>query len=242
MSHVAKLVKEKITSAEADISLVEIGGTVGDMESEYLIESVRQLRHELGTNNVLFVHLVYLPYLGASGELKTKPAQNSVRDLRARGIEPDILVVRADKPIEKNLIHKLSLMTGIEENCVIPSPTVKSIYQVPVNYQGYALGNILLQKLNLAQKPFNMSKREGLVQHIDNSTTVKKIAMVGKYCALEDAYYSLNEGLKVAGYRNDVKIQLSFVDAEKLEHPPYEGGKGGSNVSEHVANTLEEYD
>jgi CTP synthase len=214
---------------DADISLVEIGGTVGDMENEYLIESVRQLRHELGADSVLFVHLVYLPYLGASQELKTKPAQNSVRDLRARGIEPDILVVRADQPINQKLISKLSLMTGIEENCVIPSTTVRSIYQVPVNYQGRALGNILLQKLNLPQKPFNMSKREGLVHHIENSTAVKKIALVGKYCALEDAYYSLNEGLKVAGYWNDIKIQLSFVDAEKLEKIPEDYQKTSEN-------------
>jgi CTP synthase len=187
------------------------------MENEYLIESVRQLRHELGKENVIFIHLVYVPFLGASQELKTKPAQNSVRDLMARGIEPDILVVRADKPIETSVLHKLSLMTGIEENCIIPSPTVTSIYQVPVNYQTRALGNILLQKLNLAQKPFDMSKWNTLLQHIDQATTVKKIAMVGKYCALEDAYYSLNEGLKVAGYWNDIKIQLSFVDAERLE-------------------------
>jgi CTP synthase len=197
--------------------LIEIGGTVGDMENEYLIESVRQLRHELGEQNVIFVHLVYLPFLGASQELKTKPAQNSVRDLRARGIEPDILVVRADKEIEPNVLHKLSLMCGISEHCVIPSPTVKSIYQVPVNYQGYALGNTLLQTLHLPQKPFKMEKWHGLLQHIDQSTTVKKIAMVGKYCALEDAYYSLNEGLKVAGYWSDINIQLSFVDAEKIE-------------------------
>lgn len=112
-------------------------------------------------------------------------------------------------------------MIGMEENCVVPSTTVKSIYQVPVNYQGRALGNILLQKLNLPQKPFDMSKWEGLVHHIENSTTVKNIAMVGKYCALEDAYYSLNEGLKAAGYWNNSKIQLSFVDAEKLEGLPH---------------------
>jgi CTP synthase len=140
-----------------------------------------------------------------------------VKDLRARGIEPDILVVRADKSIEKGVLRKLSLMTGVEENCVIPSATVKSIYQVPVNYQGHALGNILLQKLNLSQKPFDMSQWEGLVHHIEKSVEVKKIAMVGKYCALEDAYYSLNEGLKVAGYRNEVKVQISFVDSERLE-------------------------
>ena len=163
------------------------------MENEYLIETLRQLRHELGAENVLFVHLVYLPFLGASQDLKTRPAQFSVKDLRARGIEPDVLVVRAEKPIETETIHKLSLMTGVEENCVIPSTTVKSIYQVPVNYQSNALGNILLQKLNLPQKPFDMSKWERLLQHIEESTEIKKIAIIGKYCALEDAYYSLNE-------------------------------------------------
>jgi CTP synthase len=105
------------------------------MENEYLIEAVRQLRHELGAHNILFVHLVYLPFLGATQDLKSRPAQFSIKELRARGIEPDILVVRADKPIEPKIINKLSLMTGIEENCIIPSATVKSIYQVPVNYQ-----------------------------------------------------------------------------------------------------------
>lgn len=187
------------------------------MENEYLIESIRQLRHELGEHNVLFVHLVYVPFLGASQELKTKPAQNSVRDLRSRGIEPDILVVRADKEIDTSILRKLSLMCGVAEHCVIPSPTVKSIYQVPVNYQGYALGNTLLQQLQLPQKPFKMEKWNTLLEHISQSTEIKKIAMVGKYCALEDAYYSLNEGLKVAGYRSNLKIQLCFVDAEELE-------------------------
>jgi CTP synthase len=207
------------------------------MENEYLIEAVRQLRHEFGEQNVLFVHLVYLPLLGASQELKTRPAQFSVKDLRARGIEPDILVVRADKPIEKNVLRKLSLMTGVEENCVIPSTTVKSIYQVPVNYQAHALGNILLQKLNLSQKPFDMSKWNILLHHIEQSKEVKKIAMVGKYCALEDAYYSLNEGLKVAGYRNGVKIQLSFVDAERLScHPELVSGSVVEKIAGQARN------
>ena len=199
---------------------MEIGGPVGDMESEYLIESMRQLRHELGAGNILFVHLVYLPYLGASDELKTKPAQNSVRDLRARGIEPDILVVRSDKRVDEKLISKLSIMTGIEKRCIIPSETVKSIYQVPVKYYNYGIGEVITEKLELqttGEISFDLSQRENLIQHIENATEVKKIAMVGKYTALEDAYYSLNEGLKVAGYRNHVNVQISFLDAEKLE-------------------------
>lgn len=137
--------------------------------------------------------------------------------MRARGIEPDVVVVRADREIDEGIIRKISLMCGISETCVIPSATVKSIYQVPLNYQEYALGSTLLQKLQLPQKPFKMHKRSDLLQHIEYSKEVKKIAMIGKYCDLEDAYYSLNEGLKVAGYRNDIKIQISFVDAEKVE-------------------------
>lgn len=233
ISHVAKLVQEKIKSwfsqSGADISIVEIGWTVGDMENEYLIESIRQLHHKYGSENIIFVHLVYLPYLWASQELKTKPAQNSVRDLRARGIEPDFLIIRSDFKIDKKLVSKLSLMTGVEEECVIPSATVKSIYQVPTNYQAHSLGNIILEKLDLPQKQSNLSKRENLVNHIEISKSTKKIAMVWKYTALEDAYYSLNEWLKVAGYRQDTKIQISFIDSEKI-------------TKENVNQTLSDYD
>ena len=140
-----------------------------------------------------------------------------MKDLRSRGVEPDILIVRSDQVIEQEMLRKLSLMTGVEESCIIPSTTVKSIYQVPVNYQNHALGNILLQKLNLSQRPFDMSKRNTLMQHIQQSTEVKKVAIVGEYCALEDSYYSLNEGLKAAGYRNTVQIQFSFISTKEIE-------------------------
>lgn len=160
VSHVASMVKEKIKegfqNSGADISLIEIGGTVGDMENEYLIEAMRQLRQELGQKNVVFVHLVYLPYLGASKELKTKPAQNSLRDFRARGIEPDIVVVRADKPIQETIISKLSTMSGIERKCVIPSATVNSIYEVPLNYHNHEVGKTLLEKLHLPLQEFKL--------------------------------------------------------------------------------------
>ena len=126
-------------------------------------------------------------------------------------------MVRADREIDASILRKLSLMCGIPEHCVIPSATVKSIYQVPVNYQSHALGNTLLQQLQLPQKPFAMEPWKQLLEHIEQATCVKKVAMVGKYCALEDAYYSLNEGLKVAGYWGGVRIQLSFIDAEEIE-------------------------
>ena len=214
------MVKEKIKEGyrknNADISLIEIGGTVGDMENEYLIEAVRQLRQELGQENVVVVHLVYLPYLGASKELKTKPAQNSIRDLRARGIEPDMVVVRADKPIQDNIITKLSTMSGIEKKCVIPSATVNSIYEVPLNYHHHEVGETLLHKLQLPLHEFQLDEWKNLVDHIHSSHIEKNIALIGKYCDLEDAYYSLNEALKTAGYWEHTKIQLHFIDAESL--------------------------
>lgn len=221
VSHVAGVVKQKIKewfeNNNADISLVEIGWTVGDMENEYLIEAMRQLRHELGSENVIFVHLVYVPYLWASKELKTKPAQNSVRDLMSRGIDPDILVVRADMPIHENIITKLSAMCGLPEQCVVPSATVKSIYEVPINYHSYGVGERIIEKLQLPYSSFDLSVWKELLAHKASSIITKKIAMVGKYCALEDAYYSLNEGLKTAGYWNNINIEIEFIDATDIE-------------------------
>ena len=221
VSHVAWLVKEKIKQwyehSGADISLIEIWGTVGDMENEYLIESLRQLRHELGSENVIFIHLVYLPYLWASKELKTKPAQNSVRDLMARGIDPDLLVLRADMPIDDHIIKKLSIMCWLPEQCVIPSTTVSSIYEVPVNYHHYGVGERIIEKLKLPNSKFDLSAWNTLLEYKQESTTTKKIAMVWKYCKLEDAYYSLNEWLKTAGYWNKTFIHIDFIDATDIE-------------------------
>jgi len=148
--------------------------------------------------------------------LKTKPAQNSVRDLRSKGIEPDVLVVRSDLEIPEGLLQKLSLMCGIPSKCVIPSCTVKSIYQVPFNYYQCGMGATLLKKLQLPLQEFDMSEWVNLSQHIEVAQETKRVAVVGKYGALEDAYYSLNEALKCAGYWKGVQLALSFIDASVI--------------------------
>lgn len=191
------LVKEKIYEAyktsSADIMIVEIGGTVGDIENEYFVESARQLRHELGAENVIFVHVTLLPYITASKELKTKPTQHSVRELMSYGIYPDFLVLRADTAIPESIIEKTGQMCALPMEYIIPSPTVASIYQVPLHYQGRNLGSLILHKLELKNNGFDMSTWKLLSDSIDASVEEIHIGMIGKYNDLEDAYYSVNE-------------------------------------------------
>lgn len=216
--HVTDKVKSKIRNwyeqAGADIWIIEIWGTIGDIENEYLVEAARQLRQELGHESVQFVHLTYVPYLAASKELKTKPTQNSVKDLMRRGIHPDLLVVRADTDISEQILTKIAAMTGIEH--IIPGPTIETIYQIPLDYHAHHVGHHLLDNLWLGYTSFDMSAWQTLHSNFKNSTTLVQIAMVGKYVDLEDAYYSLNEALKVAWWMNERKVVLNFVDAEQI--------------------------
>lgn len=218
--HFTNLVKEKIRlgyeSSNADISIIEVGGTIGDMENEAIVESVRQLRQDLGYHNVVYVHLTYIPFLLASKELKTKPTQNSVKDLRMRWIIPDFLICRADVDIPHDIIKKVAYMTGVKEDQVIPAPTVDTIYRIPLDYHNNNLWKHILEHLQLPYTNFDLKRREELYTHIISSTTEIRIAMVGKYVNLEDAYYSLNEWLKVAGFYHDRKVKLIFIEAEEL--------------------------
>lgn len=154
---------------------------------------MRQLRQDLGYHNVVYVHLGYIPFLLASKELKTKPIQNSVKDLRMKGIIPDFLVCRADVDIPDDIIKKVAYMTGVKEDHVIPAPTVDTIYRIPLDYDHHQIGSHIFDHLQLPYTNFDLKKREDLYTHIKNSTTEIRIAMVGKYVNLEDAYYSLNE-------------------------------------------------
>jgi CTP synthase len=218
--HFTNLIKDKVkhwfTVNNADISIVEVWGTVGDMENESIVEAMRQLRHELGHDRVMFVHLTYIPYLLASKELKTKPTQNSVKDLRMRGIIPDMLICRADYDIPDDIISKISYMTGVSQSHVIPAPTVDSIYRIPLDYADRNVSEQVLSHLWLPIVSPDMTKRQDLYHHISNATQELRIAMVGKYVGLEDAYYSLNEGIKVAGFYHDCKVKLVFIEAEEL--------------------------
>jgi CTP synthase len=195
--HLTDLVQEKIhtgyTSAGADISIVEIGGTVGDMENEYLLEAARQLQMRLGHENVLFVHVVLLPYLGASKEYKTKPIQHSVRTLMGYGIRPDILVVRADADIPADMVAKVASTCGMSVPDIIAAPTLDSIYRVPTAFSTQKISQNILKKLHLPDTSPDMRTWDTLVTNISVSTDVVHIAMVGKYVDLEDAYYSVNE-------------------------------------------------
>ncbi len=219
--HLTDLVKEKIregsSSADADISIIEIGGTVGDMENEYILESARQLQHDLGHENVIFVHVALLPYLLASKELKTKPIQHSIRTLMSYGIHPDFLIVRADTAIPEDMLEKIARSTWLREDHVISAPTLDSIYRVPLAFNTVALGQKIANSLQLPIVHPDLTKWEELLTNIDSSTEELTIGMVGKYVGLEDAYYSLNEWLKAAGFAHQKRIKLRFIEAEDIE-------------------------
>lgn len=219
--HLTDLIKQKVLDgfehSNADISIVEIGWTVGDMENEVLVEAMRQLRQEHGPENVVFVHLTYLPYLAATKELKTKPTQNSVKDLRSRWITPDFLITRADTSLDDEIIKKIAFFCGVEENHVIPAPTVDTIYQIPLDYASRDVGRLILDQMKVQEKSSSLDGRKILYKNIQASTHEIHIAMVGKYVELEDAYYSLNEWLKVAWFHLQKKVVLHFIPAEKVE-------------------------
>jgi CTP synthase len=219
--HLTDLVQEKIATgfetAHADISIIEIGGTVGDMENEYLLESARQLQHKLGRENVIFVHVVLLPYLWASKEFKSKPIQHSVRTLMGYGISPDFIVVRADVNIPEDMMSKIASTVWLQRDAVIAAPTLDSIYLVPLAFHSDRVGEKIQRKLGLPSITPDMSKWESLVANIEKSKDILTVGMIGKYVDLEDAYYSLNEWLKCAGYAHLKKIQLKFIDAEDIE-------------------------
>lgn len=219
--HLTGLVKEKIhegfASSGADVSIIEIGGTVGDMENEYLLETARQLQHELGHDNVAFVHVALLPYLWASKELKSKPIQHSVRTLMSYGISPDFLIVRADTEIPEDMMAKIAAGTGVKREHTIAAPTLDSIYRVPLSFHSTGVGEKVLAKLGITPKTIDMSKWQKFLTNIENSSDILRIAMVGKYVGLEDAYYSLNEWLKCAGFAHQKKVKLEFIEAEDIE-------------------------
>ncbi|MBT4349793.1 CTP synthase [bacterium] len=212
-------IKKAAESSKADILLIEIGGTVGDIEGDPYLEAARQFHREVGHDNVLFIHLTLLPFLKASGELKTKPTQASVRELYRRGIQPDIILARSDKKIDKDAIAKISLFADVEEEAVIPAPTVKTIYEVPVNFEKkYHISSIISDKLKLAKRKSDLSDWEKLVKKIKSNHKKKlSIGLVGKYNQNLDAYLSVVEALKSACYHNNITLDLIWINAVKLE-------------------------
>ncbi len=221
--HITNEIKNHIRlaaeSSKADIILIEIGGTVGDIEGEPYLEAARQFHREVGHENAMFIHLTLLPFLKASGELKTKPTQASVRELYRRGIQPDIILARSDKKIDKDSIAKIALFADIDEQAVIPAPTVKSIYEVPVNFEKkYKISQIIFRSLALPKVKPKLDDWERLVKSIRTNHKKKlPIALVGKYNENLDAYISVVEALKSACYANNVSLNLIWVSSAKLE-------------------------
>jgi len=213
-SNVFKVGKED----NADFVITEIGGTVGDIESLPFLEAIRQVKKEVGRNDVIYVHVTLVPYISAAGELKTKPTQHSVKELRGIGIQPDIIVCRTEKRLSEDMKDKLALFCDIDKDAVIENMTCNSIYEVPLMMQEEGLDCIVLRKAGLEDtKPADMKAWKAMVDKILNPSKEISIALVGKYVALHDAYLSVAEALSHAGIELDTKVNIRWIDSEELE-------------------------
>ncbi len=217
--HITDEIKERIkhVAVGADIAIIEIGGTVGDIESLPFLEAIRQLRTELGSRNALFMHLTLVPYLKASGELKTKPTQHSAKELRSIGIQPDILICRTEIPLPKDERRKIALFTSVPEEAVISCLDASSIYKIPMMLHQEQLDSIVLDFFNLEAPPADLSDWQRVVERIENTKATVTVALVGKYVELTDTYKSLNEALLHAGIQTETKVEIKYVDASDLE-------------------------
>lgn len=221
--HITDEIKAAIrdVAEDHDVVIVEIGGTVGDIESLPFLEAIRQFRQDVGRGNAVNVHVTLVPYLAASDELKTKPTQHSVKELRAIGIQPDILVCRVDRHLPEEMRRKIALFCNVEERAVIPARTVETIYEVPLRFAAENLDHILLEMLKLPPGPRDLSKWQKVVDQLKNPRHRVRIGIVGKYVNFVDSYKSLNEALIHGGMANDAKVELVFIDAEQLEGEAY---------------------
>lgn len=219
--HITEEIKARIVAvgqhSNADVVIVEVGGTVGDIESLPFLEAIRQMRKDVGRDNVLYIHVTLLPYIGATGELKTKPTQHSVMALRNVGITADVIICRADFPISDEIRDKIAFFTDVETRAVIPLQTVDSIYDVPLVLEAAGLGDYLCQQLGLNCPEPDLDDWRELVQMIRRPKRVLPIALVGKYVELRDAYISVVEALRHAGLHQDLDIDIHWVSAEQVE-------------------------
>jgi CTP synthase len=217
--HITDEIKECIIAGagDADIALVEIGGTVGDIESLPFLEAIRQMRIKLGTNQTLFIHLTLVPYISTAGEIKTKPTQHSVKELRTIGIQPDILICRSAFALPAAERAKIALFTNVEERGVISLVDAESVYQIPLELHREGLDDLVAEKLHLSTRPADLREWEKVVDAERHPTATVKIAMVGKYVGLTDSYKSLSEALVHAGIQTRTKVEIEYVDSEELQ-------------------------
>ena len=220
--HITNEIKERVFRVgqqdNADFVITEIGGTVGDIESLPFLEAIRQVKKDVGKNDVLYIHVTLVPYISAAGELKTKPTQHSVKELRSIGISPDILVCRSEKPISKEMREKMAMFCDVDPDAVIQNLTARSIYEVPMLMEEQGLDTIVLRKLEMEDKPKDMQGWHDMVARILKKYDKKvTIAVVGKYVALQDAYISITESLRHAAVANETELDIHWVNAEEIE-------------------------
>ena len=217
--HITDAIKESILAGAegAEVAMVEIGGTVGDIESLPFLEAIRQMGLELGRDNVAYIHLTLLPYIPTSGELKTKPTQHSVKELRSIGIQPDVLLCRADRPIPDDERRKISLFTNVEERAVIAAIDVDSIYKIPRLLHEQGLDDIVVDRLRIQARPADLSEWDAVVEAQRHPEGRVKVAMVGKYVNLTESYKSLSEALIHAGIHTRTQVDITYLDSEDIE-------------------------
>lgn len=217
--HITDEIKARIleSTAGSDVAVVEIGGTVGDIESLPFLEAIRQMGIEQGRDHVAYIHLTLVPYLAMVGEIKTKPTQHSVKELRSIGIQPDVLICRTEKPLPEAERKKIALFTNVEERAVISSYDMDSIYRIPMALHAQGLDQIIVDKLHLNAKPADLSEWKRVVDALNQPKQTVDIAMVGKYMELTDSYKSLAEALVHAGIQTQTKVNIHYLDAEDIE-------------------------
>ena len=218
--HITNEIKSFIYSvgkkAGADVVITEIGGTTGDIESQPFLEAIRQVSLEVGRENCLFIHVTLVPYISGSNEHKTKPTQHSVRELQGLGVRPDIIVARVDEPIDQSVKDKIALFCNVEKDCVIENRTLPVLYQAPIMLEEAHLADIVCRKMNIHYDHCDLSEWEAMLDRIEKATKPVKIALVGKYVQLHDAYLSVAESLSHAGYENGAKVTIDWVDSEHI--------------------------
>ena len=219
--HITNEIKERVyrvaKESKPDVVITEIGGTVGDIESLPFLEAIRQLKSDIGRDRVMYIHVTLVPYIKAAGELKTKPTQHSVKELRSIGIQPDVIVCRSEMPLSRDMEEKLALFCNIDKEAVIQAVDAASIYEVPLNMEKEGLDDIVIERLNLKCGQADMTEWKEIVEKIKNPKGATTIALVGKYVELVDAYMSVAESLRHAGIFHDAAINIKWVNAQQLE-------------------------
>ena len=231
--HITNEIKEFVyrvgKQTDADVVITEIGGTIGDIESQPFLEAVRQISLEVGRENSLFIHVTLVPFLRGSDEHKSKPTQHSVKELRGMGINPNIIVLRCDEPLEESIFQKISLFCNVKPDCVIENTTLPNLYEAPLMLERSNFSSVVCRELGLETMEPDLTEWKQMVQKIHSRSKIVTIGLVGKYVQLHDAYLSVAEALRHAGYALDAKVEISWIDSETLTEDSYEETLTGLN-------------